>query len=58
MQEPPIAVPPQAAQDGGSDARSVKFSIGYNINLNLPETANPEVFNAIFKALKDNLLTE
>ena len=35
----------------------VKFAVSYTINLNLPETTNPEVFNAIFRALKENLLT-
>ena len=35
---------------------SIKLQLGYTINLNLPETTNPEVFNAIFKALKENLL--
>lgn len=34
----------------------VKFAVSYTINLNLPETTNPEVFNAIFRALKENLL--
>lgn len=34
----------------------VNFAVSYTINLNLPETTNPEVFNAIFRALKDNLL--
>lgn len=37
-------------------AKSVGLNVGYTINLNLPETTNPEVFNAIFKALKQNLL--
>ncbi len=32
------------------------FNVAYTINLNLPETTNPEVFNAIFKALRENLL--
>lgn len=36
--------------------QEVKLGVSYTINLNLPETTNPEVFNAIFKALKDNLL--
>ena len=36
----------------------MKMSFGYTINLNLPNTDDPKVFNAIFKALKDNLLTE
>lgn len=35
----------------------VNFAVSYTINLNLPETTNPEVFNAIFRALKENLLT-
>jgi len=33
-----------------------KLGITYTINLNLPATTDVEVFNAIFKALKDNLL--
>ena len=57
-QEPVIAMPAQAAHESAPNPNSVRFSIGYNINLNLPETTNPEVFNAIFKALKGNLLTE
>ena len=35
----------------------VGFSVSYTISLNLPETTDPNVFNAIFKALKENLLT-
>jgi hypothetical protein len=35
---------------------NVDFKVGYTINLNLPETTDPEVFNAIFKSLKENLL--
>jgi len=34
----------------------VKLGISYTINLNLPATTDIEVFNAIFKALKENLL--
>lgn len=34
----------------------VGLNIGYTINLNLPETTNVEVFNAIFKSLKEHLL--
>ena len=37
---------------------NVELRIGYTINLNLPETNDPEVFNAIFKALRDNLLSK
>ncbi len=35
---------------------NAELRIGYTINLNLPETTDPEVFNAIFRALRDNLL--
>lgn len=32
------------------------LSLGYTINLNLPATSDPAVFNAIFRALKEHLL--
>ena len=35
---------------------TAKLGISYTINLNLPATTDIEVFNAIFKALKENLL--
>jgi len=35
---------------------ATKLGISYTINLNLPPTTDIEVFNAIFKALKENLL--
>ena len=35
---------------------AAKLGISYTINLNLPATTDIEVFNAIFKALKENLL--
>jgi hypothetical protein len=34
-----------------------KLGISYTVNLNLPATTDIEVFNAIFKALKENLLS-
>ena len=39
-----------------AETENVELKVGYTINLNLPETNDPEVFNAIFKALRDNLL--
>ena len=36
----------------------VGMSFGYHIHLNLPNTDDPKVFNAIFAALKETLLTE
>jgi hypothetical protein len=41
-----------------SEQYDVQFRVGYTINLNLPETTSPEVFNAIFKSLKEHLLSE
>jgi hypothetical protein len=35
-----------------------KFGLSYTINLNLPATTEIEVFNAIFKSLRENLLRE
>lgn len=35
---------------------NLKLGISYTINLNLPATTEIEVFNAIFKSLKENLL--
>lgn len=32
------------------------LNLGYTINLNLPATSDPAVFNAIFKSLKEHLL--
>jgi hypothetical protein len=34
------------------------INLGYTINLNLPATSDPNVFDAIFKSLKQHLLTE
>lgn len=43
-------------QESDTGFRSVGFGLSYTINLNLPETTNVEVFNAIFRSLKENLL--
>ena len=42
--------------DGGGDHHAIDLRLGYTINLVLPRTDDPAVFNAIFKALRDNLL--
>lgn len=48
----------QAQQGNGLGASSdaLRVNLGYTINLNLPATSDPAVFNAIFRALKDHLL--
>jgi hypothetical protein len=48
MQTPP-PFPPQQEQGIG-------MNLSYTINLNLPATTDINVFNAIFKSLRDNLL--
>ncbi|TDN98883.1 DUF5343 domain-containing protein [Sunxiuqinia elliptica] len=37
---------------------SVKLGLNYTINLVLPKTDDPAIFDAIFKSLKENLLDE
>ncbi|MBO6835633.1 MAG: DUF5343 domain-containing protein [Alphaproteobacteria bacterium] len=52
-------VPATHQQDDRSElpnSKGVELRVGYTINLNLPETSDPEVFNAIFSALRENLL--
>ncbi|MYH43299.1 MAG: hypothetical protein F4018_01200 [Acidobacteria bacterium] len=48
----------QASDDGtiGRQDQVGQLRFSHNIYLNLPDTNDVEVFNAIFKALKDNLL--
>lgn len=44
------------AQRGAPELESVGLNLAYTVNIVLPETTNPEVFNSIFKSLKENLL--
>lgn len=44
------------AQRGAAELESVGLNLAYTVNIVLPETTNPEVFNSIFKSLKENLL--
>ncbi|WP_156373523.1 DUF5343 domain-containing protein [Pseudorhodoferax sp. Leaf267] len=48
----PIQVQQQRSQDG-----RVGLNLSYTINLNLPATADQAVFNAIFRSLKEHLLS-
>ena len=43
----------EAKQIGKADLR-----LAYTININLPETTNVEVYNAIFSSIKQNLLSD
>jgi hypothetical protein len=39
------------------NGQEIGMNLSYTINLNLPQSSDPEVFNAIFKALKEHLLS-
>lgn len=57
-----INVIPQKQEDLPAEVKEKgivdKLGISYTINLNLPATTDIEVFNSIFKSLKNNLLDE
>jgi hypothetical protein len=53
---PPVTSSAQPQFQNPPPSDGVEFRVGYTINLNLPETTNPDVFNAIFKSLKEHLL--
>jgi hypothetical protein len=44
------------AQRTVAEVENVGLNLAYTVNIVLPETTNPEVFNSIFKSLKENLL--
>lgn len=51
IHEEALEKPPLQAQE-----KQTQLGISYTINLNLPATTEVEVFNAIFKSLKEHLL--
>jgi hypothetical protein len=48
--------PPRQPATIFEQQEEVGFNLSYTINLNLPETTDVEVFNAIFQSLRQNLL--
>jgi hypothetical protein len=60
--EHPPELPPEPAHE--TDPKPAKRSpapginLGYTINLNLPATSDQAVFNAIFRSLKEHLISE
>lgn len=49
---------PSTPAEPGTPAGLGRLHLSYTINLNLPESTDPKVFHAIFKALKEHLLSE
>ncbi len=47
---------PEHHRDVQPRPTGIGLNLGYTINLNLPATSDPAVFNAIFKSLKEHLL--
>lgn len=54
----PIPPLPQVQQPSSSNGVGESINLSYTINLNLPATTDVEVFNAIFKSLKQHLIQE
>jgi hypothetical protein len=52
----PAATP--QGNPGSAEGKRLGLNLGYTINLNLPATSDPEVFDAIFSALKNHLLRD
>jgi hypothetical protein len=49
---------PSQQRDPGQSMKTFGLSLGYTININLPATSDQAVFNAIFKSIRQNLLSE
>lgn len=53
----PTELPPSPSKVRPQGQEGVGLNLAYTINLNLPATTDPAVFNAIFKSLKEHLLS-
>jgi len=54
---PPVTAPFERPDFGVQrSGQEIGMNLSYTINLNLPPSTDPEVFNAIFKALREHLL--
>lgn len=47
---------PSDSSKDESHSQKIKLGLNYTINLVLPKTDDPSIYNAIFKALRENLL--
>lgn len=56
VQLPPASSAKSADPGPASSGEGKKISLSYTINLNLPASKDVEVFNAIFKSLKEHIL--
>ncbi len=54
----PLPDKPEVDQPSPKSSQEFGLNLGYTINLNLPATTDAAVFDAIFKSLKEHLLTK
>jgi len=54
--KPELPTPPTSGTTGSQPDGAVGINLSYTINLQLPATTDLDVFNAIFRSLKENLL--
>lgn len=55
-EQPPEEAPPKPAESGGTPSRGLPISgLVYNIQLILPESRDPKVYDALFESLKRHL---
>lgn len=52
----PLITPDTSNKDSGANTKSALRSLHYNIQIHLPATKDVEVYNAIFKSLKEHLI--
>jgi hypothetical protein len=57
-QMPPLELSKSLVRHEPKQSRPTDFRLAYTININLPETTNVEVYNAIFSSIKQNLLND
>jgi len=55
---PPLDVSRSLVKRDGKPTTSSELRIAYTINVNLPETTDVNVYNAIFSAIRTNLLAD
>lgn len=53
---PTVTLPPTHGGEHPANHKGKSLNLSYTINLNLPATKDIEVFNAIFKSLKEHIL--
>ena len=54
----PVLVSQDTTNKTTSESKKLQLGLNYTINLVLPKTDDPAIYNAIFKSLKENLLDE